>query len=461
MNNLNGSAALADTTAEMGKFGMEMAEIAGAIDMIAEQSERDRQSVQNLTNELAVLESCAVNISQGVQNAHDVALRLGEQVQSGQAEAVDAISAIQDLVKDVNQFKQGMADVNQAMESVRQVTEKIDAIAKQTNLLALNATIEAARAGEAGKGFAVVASEVKQLARYTSNATTEIETTISRIRNGFQELENLGEDAVGKAEEVSTKASAVTAVLDTVDGAMTEINAATVHAAAESARVKDSCETFSGSFQHVARSAESSTGRLMVHSRELQAISRGSDDLILRLARGNQETVDGAFIQQVQKVAAEISSRFAQALADGDISRQDLFDQNHQPIPDTDPPQVMTGFAEFTDRVLPPIQEPLLASDSRIVFAACVDTSGYLPTHNTKFSHPQSDDPVWNAANCRNRRIFDDPAGLRAAQNEEPVLLQTYRRDMGGGEFVVMKEVDAPVTVDGRRWGSLRLAYRP
>ena len=69
-------------------------------------------------------------------------------------------------------------------------------------------------------------------------------------------------------------------------------------------------------------------------------------------------------------------------------------------------------------------------------------------------------DPVWNTANCRIRRIFNDKAGLRAGRTSAGVLLQTYRRDMGGGRFIPMKEVDAAITVDGRHWGALRLAYR-
>ena len=51
-------------------------------------------------------------------------------------------------------------------------------------------------------------------------------------------------------------------------------------------------------------------------------------------------------------------------------------------------------------------------------------------------------------------------AGLTAARNTKPVLLQNYHRDMGGGRFVMLKEVDAPITVRGRHWGGLRLAYR-
>jgi methyl-accepting chemotaxis protein len=120
----------------------------------------------------------------------------------------------------------------------------------------------------------------------------------------------------------------------------------------------------------------------------------------------------------------------------------------------------MAKFTELTDRLLTPVQEAILEQDSCVVYCAAVDDKGYLPTHNLKFSKPQSSDPVWNVAHCRNRRIFNDRAGLRAARNEKPVLMQTYRRDMGGGAFVVMKEVDVPIAVRGRRWGTLRLAYR-
>jgi methyl-accepting chemotaxis protein len=103
----------------------------------------------------------------------------------------------------------------------------------------------------------------------------------------------------------------------------------------------------------------------------------------------------------------------------------------------------------------------VLDLDPRIVFCAAVDRNGYLPTHNRKFSHPQTDDPVWNAAHCRNRRIFDDRVGLKAGRSTAPFLLQVYRRDMGGGQSVLMKDLSAPITVGGRHWGGLRLAYRP
>src|SRR3546814_18455434 len=119
----------------------------------------------------------------------------------------------------------------------------------------------------------------------------------------------------------------------------------------------------------------------------------------------------------------------------------------------------MAGCVALTDEVLLPIQEPALQFDERVVFCACVDVNGYLPTHNLKFGEPQGSDPVWNAAHCRNRRIFNDRVGLAAGQNTESFLLQTYRRDMVGGSSVMMTSVSAPVVVACKPWVGLLLDY--
>ena len=55
-------------------------------------------------------------------------------------------------------------------------------------------------------------------------------------------------------------------------------------------------------------------------------------------------------------------------------------------------------------------------------------------------------DVVWNTAG-RWRRIFNDRTGLASARNRKPFLLQTYRHDMGGGQFVMLKEASAPIMV--------------
>ena len=140
---------------------------------------------------------------------------------------------------------------------------------------------------------------------------------------------------------------------------------------------------------------------------------------------------------------------------------ENLFNSNYRQIPNTDPIQHVTSFVELCDRVLPQIQEPVLSLNSRVVFCATVDRNGYLPTHNRQFSHPQRPgDPVWNAANCRHRRIFNDRAGLSAARTIRAHLMQTYDREMGDGVVVTLKEVDVSIEVRGRHWGAVRLAFK-
>jgi methyl-accepting chemotaxis protein len=178
------------------------------------------------------------------------------------------------------------------------------------------------------------------------------------------------------------------------------------------------------------------------------------------LAESGCQTADTHLIELAQETAARVGTLFEQAVRRGEIDIEDLFDCTYEPIPDTDPEQYETPYLALCDRVLPSIQEPILAVDPRIAFCAAVDINGYLPTHNVKYSQPQSDDPVWNAANCRNRRIFDDRTGLGAGRNERSFLLQTYRRDMGGGTFVLMKDISAPIMVAGRHWGGFRIGAK-
>lgn len=167
------------------------------------------------------------------------------------------------------------------------------------------------------------------------------------------------------------------------------------------------------------------------------------------------------FIQRAVNTAKQISAVFEQGIAQRRISAADLFDNSYVPIEGTNPVQYRTRFLQFVEDVLPDLQEPLLAGDSGMAFCASVDRNGYLPVHNRIYSQPQRpDDVAWNTANCRNRRIFDDRAGLAAARNVRPYLIQSYPRDMGNGVVIMMREVDVPIRVLGRHWGAFRTAYK-
>ena len=165
------------------------------------------------------------------------------------------------------------------------------------------------------------------------------------------------------------------------------------------------------------------------------------------------------FINLAIKAAGQVASAFEDAVARHAITLNDLFDNEYVPIPGTEPLQHRTRFLALAEKLLPDIQEPLLARDKRMVFCVTVDRNGYLPVHNMIYSKPQRPgDVLWNAVHSRNRRIFDDRAGLSAGRVVRPYLIQNYPRNMGD-RIVMMWEVDAPIRVVGKHWGGLRTAY--
>ena len=172
-----------------------------------------------------------------------------------------------------------------------------------------------------------------------------------------------------------------------------------------------------------------------------------SEGLIALIADSGVETSDAPLIRVVVDTAKRISAEFEAAIDRGEITLDQFMDEKYREIPGTDPKQYLTDYVAFTDRVLPSIQDPIQNSDPRIVFCVAWARGGYLPTHNPNYRLPQGPDPVWNNANCRNRRLFNDRAVKKVAANTKPFLLQTYRRDMGGGNFVLMKDLSSPIFI--------------
>ena len=177
-----------------------------------------------------------------------------------------------------------------------------------------------------------------------------------------------------------------------------------------------------------------------------EALLDVSERLIELVAECGIETQDTPYLQG--------------AVDAGTITPAHLFDESDQPMPRTSPPQHPTRFVTLAGKLLPPVQEEVLALSPKVVYCIAVDRNGDVAIHNQKYNQPQRGDRAWDRANSRYRRIFNDRTGLASARNERPFLLQTCRRDIGGGSFVVMKEAAAPIAVNGRHWGGLCLAFK-
>jgi methyl-accepting chemotaxis protein len=444
----------------IGGLGVELADVAGNLQEVAGRVSSQAGRFGHLQQTAETMVSANHNIataSQAVQSATSAAV--GEIAQS-RAVVDTAVQHIAELIDAVGRIERRLGSVGTALAQVAKVSGSIEAIAKQTNLLALNATIEAARAGAAGKGFAIVASEVKNLAEATRQATHLIGDTVRDLDGQVGGLIGESGDASLRAKSAGDGAQQIQSIIVRVQDGFTAVGREIDGVAKAATSNLAHCDMVIDELRTLAKGVDLSSTDLKLADDRVAKLLGLSEGLIEMIADSGVETSDAPLIRVVMETAKRIAQAFETALDRGDITMNQLMDERYREIPGTNPQQYLTDYVAFTDRILPPIQNPIQKSDPRIVFCVAWARSGYLPTHNPNYSLPQGPDPVWNNANCRNRRIFNDRNVQKIAANTKPFLLQTYRRDMGGGQFVLMKDLSSPIFIRGRHWGAFRMGFR-
>lgn len=417
-------------------LGRESAEVRGAIDDTTKEADAQAQAVQALATQLQQV----IASQQGI----------ADETRRG----LDAVNQVGDAVQAVG------AEVGGIVDTLRQVSDaagQITQIALQTRLVAFNASVEAKRAGEAGRGFGVVADAVKELAARVESSSKEIMGTVEQLDGRIAAL----------AREIRREARAgATGAAGAAEGgavhralAVVEQGVHAIHAASEHSR--SVCDGLDGQMAAIEREMRRTSSALQGALERTETFLGISEQLLESVVECGVETEDTPYVRAAQQAAAQVSKLLEDALRTGAIGEHDLFDEQYRSVAGSAPEQHLTRFVEIADRLFPQVQEKALALSDKVVFCIASDRNGYIACHNQRYNHPQrSGDMAWNTANCRNRRIFNDRTGLASARNQRPFLLQTYRRDMGGGNFIVMKEAAAPIAVNGRHWGGLRLAFK-
>lgn len=432
------------------------AETSYFIDSIKKKIDQDMQTVNTIVTRSEQNASTTVQIATNAERASKVAADVRSESVAGRAEVDQGLKQINQARQDAQAASAVMSALQLKSRRIHTITELINEIAARTNLLALNAAIEAARAGEHGRGFAVVAGEVRHLAQRTKDATDDIGAMVREINDEAERAVGGMTALTGRVSDAALNVERVHTFLGNIERAASTSQDEIQQIAAASREQVASTQVIADAIAQIHDGMLSTTAELPPAAHSAMALTELAETLFDATSACNFETAHDQIRAAAENAAKDVARIFTEAMANGQISQESLFDRNYKPIRNTNPPKHSTKFDAFTDRVLPAVQEALLASMPQLAYAGAVDNNGYFPTHNKKFSKPLTGDYELDLVDNRTKRIFNDRTGTRCGANTKAFLLQTYKRDTGE----VMHDLSVPIHVAGRHWGGFRIGYR-
>jgi methyl-accepting chemotaxis protein len=419
-------------------------DVAGIVQAVIESSETLRAEHTALRGTVEELEADQRKVSQASDEARMLSERAIDRLGQGTDLIQSSLGQISDLLELVATLTQHVTGFAAAMDQVRRCSQDIEQIAETTNILALNATIEAMRAGDAGRTFAVVANEVKSLAGDTRRATEEIARTVDALggeaNSVIAQIESGAEaskEAKASVFRIEQTIQGVAELVEEVDRHNDEIARATGTISGHVGRVQQVLDSFD------AAALENESKLQSAHSRmgELEMTASEMFDSIVKAGLSPQ---DSAMVEQAQESAREIERLTEEALERGELTVEQLFDQDYREIKGSNPPRYRTGLMDWAHAHWRPLLDRVEATNGPVMGSACTDMKGYL-AHDTH--------------SCRNGRIIFDPIDRKAKSSSAPYMMAVYRQEGDGRTYRVVRNVYVPIRVGGRRWGDFELAY--
>ncbi len=448
-----------ELSVKLGTVGLDIYEAAANVTQVAQQLERQNAQLGRLRSSSDVLLEANRQIDGATDTAHKTADAARADLQNSRQAIAGAVGRVATLVDAVTRIEQRLGAIGNSLSEVAGISGAIEAIARQTNLLALNATIEAARAGEAGRGFAVVAGEVKALAGQTREATLKIGGTIAALSGQISSLITESSGAAADAQATRAGTGVIEEAVERVGQGLATLTELSGTIATTSRGNLGHCQVLIGELDQLDKGVRAASENVSGADTQLAKLLDYVEILVGQLGTGSIVTPDMPYIAAARQMSARVSATFEEALAQGELTLDDLFDEHYVEIPNTNPQQFLTRFTATADRRLPPILEDCLTSLPQVIYTTVVDRNYYLPTHNRQCSKPQGPDPLWNEANCRNRRFYKPRNAASSNDGSREIYLQLRRRDLGGGRYIMIKNVSASIRIAGRHWGSASFGY--
>jgi len=452
--------AIRNVARDCGSLSIECSDVAGYVGGVADRISEHLKVLDTLEEVTTRLLADQARVSDSTDEARLLSEQAKAKLEAGR-EAIDGtIQGFKGLTDLVVQLGERMAGFAAAMNQVQTVSSTIETIARKTNMLALNATIEAARAGDAGRSFAVVAAEVKKLAHDTRAATSQIASTIGELTREASTVTSDIKTGVERSRAAQAGFSAINDTVKEVTEIVSMVDRQTEGIAHSTSLIQTSVDRVKAGLFDFAGDARDNGGKLVKAQKRLSHLETLSNNMLDTLAHSGVRLAITPLIDKAKKTVVEIAALIERAIADGHIAISDVFDQDYVPVPGTNPQQYLTRFCDFADARVRPILDRVMKEDPRILAAVITDNNSYLPTHVSERCQPQSSDPDWNAANCRNRIITLDETTRRAKESDAEALVAAFRWDIGTDNWVVAHDIFVPLWVNGRRWGNFELVYK-
>lgn len=446
--------------ASSAKIASNIVDVAGFLDDVGDAATSQRSQMVDLQTKGHQISASNASMRHGVEEVSDLTGENLTALSTTRERFRTTAQTSTTVARWVGDLQKRLDQVSATLTAVQNLNEEITGIARQVNLLAINAKIEAVRAGQSGRGFAVVAEAINDLSRKTSKAAESVSEQINTLGAEFVDL---GKQAGSMQDSAASMIDELAGTDNTFTDMVTQMERTSTIAhqmRQDSEQVSDMLDTFTPAFDSMAQNAIATCDGVEKTRSRLHGLVDESESTVRLSILGGGASEDMAFIRFVCDRAEKITRRLEKAMAQGEIRQQELFDRHYQPIAGTNPQQFSAAYNALFDKIIPEFAEPAFDLSKRIVGCCMSDVNGYIGTHNNRYSHPQRDDPAWNRANCRNRTIFEDRVALKASKNTNQFILQVYRRDMGGGNYVMIKDASAPITINGHHWGCLRLLYK-
>lgn len=153
-----------------------------AVQELAQEAVSQAVEISHMLQQVNAMEESINLVSLSASQAEEYVQQANVTIDSGNRTMNQTVAEINAVQTTVAETVTKVQKLGESSQEISQVVNLISRFAAQTHLLALKASIEAARAGEQGKGFAVIADEVRSLASQSAEATTEIDTLVSKIQ---------------------------------------------------------------------------------------------------------------------------------------------------------------------------------------------------------------------------------------------------------------------------------------